>query len=100
MGVLDGNFIMTIVGIISGLIADLIYKIWHANPAIAYKNHTIFTVVPFCLFSLYFLVLQLTTSGILWKPVFWGGSIVLTMLSGLTLSAFAFSKPPKDADAN
>jgi hypothetical protein len=96
MGVLEANFTMTIIGIISGLIADLIYKIWRVKPNIAYKNHTIFTIVPFCLFSLYFLVLQLTTSGILWDPVFWGGSIVLTMLSGLTLSAFAFSSPPKD----
>jgi hypothetical protein len=100
MCVLDANFTMTIIGIISGLIADLIYKLWRVKPTIAYKNHTMFTIVPFCLFSMYFLVLQLTTSGILWKPVFWGGSIVLTMLSGLTLSTFAFSRPPKDVDSN
>jgi hypothetical protein len=100
MGVLEANFTMTIIGIISGLIADLIYKLWRVKPSIVYKNLTIFTIVPFCLFSMYFLVLQLTTSGILWKPVFWGGSIVLTMLSGLTLSNFAFSRPPKDVDSN
>jgi hypothetical protein len=100
MSVLDANYTMTIIGIISGLIADVIYKIWRIKPTIAYKNHTIFMIVPFCLFSLYFLILQLTTSGILWKPVFWGGSIVLTMLSGLTLSAFAFSRPLKDVDSN
>lgn len=65
MSILDGNFNMIIIGIISGLIADSIYKIWRVKPTITYKNHTIFTIVPFCLFSLYFLVLQLTTSGIL-----------------------------------
>jgi hypothetical protein len=95
MGVLDADFRMSIVGIVSGLVADFIYKIWRVTPAILYKNVAIFTIVPFCLFSLYFLVLQLTTSGIVWIPVFWGGSIVLTMLSGLVLSAFAYSKPPK-----
>jgi hypothetical protein len=100
MSVLDANYTMTIIGIISGLIADVIYKIWRIKPTIAYKNHTIFMIVPFCLFSLYFLILQLTTSGILWKPVFWGGSIVLTMFSGLTLSAFAFSSQPKDVESN
>ncbi|MBB6673592.1 hypothetical protein H7C19_23205 [Cohnella nanjingensis] len=95
MGVLDVDFKMSIIGIVSGLAADFIYKIWRVTPAIRYKNHAVFTMVPFCLFSLYFLDLQIATSGIVWIPVFWGGSIVLSMLSGLVLSAFAYSKPPK-----
>lgn len=72
MSILSGNFFMIMIGIISGFIADLIYKVWHVKPTIAYKNHTIFTIVPFCLFGLYFLVLQLASSGIVWSSEFWG----------------------------
>lgn len=100
MAALEEHYEMIIIGLISGLIGDLIYKIGRVTPDTAYKNHVLFTIVPFSLFSLYFVILELTSNGMVWNPVFWGGSIVLAMLSGLTLSAFAFSKPPHHSDSN
>ncbi len=85
MGGLENHLGFAWVGLISGLIADVL--LWTLKPSIS--RHAAFrvfaSVVPAMFYALYFAVLA-TAAGVWWSAPMWAGSIVLAGAIGWMLS--------------
>jgi WD40 repeat protein len=83
--VLLGNYILIPVAILSGLAADIFYRLLRPSVERVGALRLFVFVVPVCLFLLYFLDLRLF-KNVWWPLTIWSGSIFMSGITGLLLS--------------
>ncbi|XEC95991.1 hypothetical protein AB6A23_05330 [Paenibacillus tarimensis] len=97
MSVLDGfdNYFMIAVGIISGLAADLVWRILQI-PREGLKTQLFLGLLSAFIWGLYFLVIHIY-DRVAWEPEFWGGAIFLAALSSVVFSKLSNAETIKQS---
>jgi WD40 repeat protein len=83
--ILLGNYILIPVAILSGLAADIFYRLLQPSAERVGALRLFVFVVPVCLFLLYFLDLRIF-KNVWWPLTIWSGSIFMSGITGLLLS--------------
>ncbi len=94
--VVTGPLPLIAVGVLSGIIADVLLAWLRPSVERAGAFRVFSFAVPFVLYALYFTALALFGGGIAWKIHLWAGAIVLSGVVGLLLS-YAFVSPATPA---
>jgi hypothetical protein len=87
---LNDFYPLALVGLVAGLVADILIWRWKLSHENAAQFHIFAFVVPFVYYALYFLAMQLLT-GIGWNIHVWAGAIFIAGVIGLLISHLMMS---------